>query len=197
MMDDLLGAASDPFDTSGLDYALQAYDTFQKVQLGVFGAGAGFNLLKAGKKLWGKYVTRSGGRQSLLGVLEGGMNRTRQFFRPRNSKAGWTVPNPGRGWRVGDPINNLTEQGTAPHWPAIRKRFWKNEAYYNPQAWDSTQVQRMQRGLAPQQFNELTGKWESMELHHDPAQRFGGMYEFYLVWPSQHAEIDDFRRLRR
>jgi filamentous hemagglutinin len=53
----------------------------------------------------------------------------------------------------------------------------------------------MEQGLAPQRKNQLTGEMESMELHHDPAQRDGGMYDFVEYWPDEHANNDKFRRL--
>ncbi len=53
----------------------------------------------------------------------------------------------------------------------------------------------MEKGLAPQKFNEATQKWESKELHHMPPQRDGGLFDFEEVWPDKHAEIDDFRHI--
>jgi RHS repeat-associated protein len=100
-----------------------------------------------------------------------------------------------RGWRVGDPINNLTANGNEPSWTAVRQRYWKNEAFSNPSSFDEQNLMRMSQGLAPQRLNPITGKIESMELHHDPPQRDGGLFDFEKVWPSQHSLIDPFRQL--
>ncbi len=53
----------------------------------------------------------------------------------------------------------------------------------------------MEKGLAPQRFNEPTGSWEKLELHHAPAQREGGLFDFIEVWPDEHAKLDRFRHL--
>jgi len=105
-----------------------------------------------------------------------------------------TEANLTRGWKLGDPINNLTSKGNVPAWGTVRQRFWKNEALNNPGEYNADNVSRMQRGLAPQRLNEATGKWESMELHHTPAQRDGGLFDVQKVWPDEHALIDPYRR---
>jgi filamentous hemagglutinin len=99
------------------------------------------------------------------------------------------------GWSGGDPINNLTWSGRVPSWSAVRSRVWKNEAFYNFDSYDLFNNARMVRGLAPQQLNPLTGQLESMELHHWPAQRDGGLFDVRMVWPGEHAAIDPFRQL--
>ncbi|MBN1647834.1 MAG: serine hydrolase [Spirochaetales bacterium] len=99
------------------------------------------------------------------------------------------------GWKVGDPITNLTSKGNTPAWTTVRQRFWKNEAFLNPKSYSAENLLRMQKGLAPQQFNPATGLMESMELHHIPPMRDGGLFEFIKVWPSEHAAIDPFRHL--
>ena len=100
-----------------------------------------------------------------------------------------------RGWRQGDPITNLTRQGNVPKWSTIRQRYWKNEALYNPSAWKKADLERMQRGLAPQRLNRETGVWESKELHHIPPQREGGLFDFVPLWPDEHAAVDTYRYL--
>ncbi len=50
----------------------------------------------------------------------------------------------------------------------------------------------MEKGLAPQRASS-TGKIESRELHHDPAQRDGGLFDFVEVWPDEHAKLDPKR----
>lgn len=47
--------------------------------------------------------------------------------------------------------------------------------------------------MAPQQINERTGILESKELHHNPAQRHGGMYDIVPVWPDEHENLDKYR----
>jgi RHS repeat-associated protein len=98
-----------------------------------------------------------------------------------------------RGWKVGDPINNLTREGNVPSWSAVRERFWKNEALNNPGNYSPENLDRMRKGLAPQRVNDVSGKLESMELHHDPPQRSGGLFDVKPVWPNEHAELDPFR----
>jgi len=99
------------------------------------------------------------------------------------------------GWKVGDPINNRTFKGAVPSWSTVRARYWKNRALNSSEGEFSPENKvRMQKGLAPQRVNPQTGKTESMELHHDPPQRDGGMYDVVEVWPSEHAAIDPYRQ---
>jgi RHS repeat-associated protein len=99
------------------------------------------------------------------------------------------------GWKVGDPITNLTRTGKVPLWSTVRARFWKNEALLHPELYEEGNLARMQKGLAPQRINPNTGELESMELHHNPAQRDGGLFEFQKCWPDEHAAIDPYRNL--
>jgi YD repeat-containing protein len=108
-----------------------------------------------------------------------------------------TLPNSTRGWRVGDPVNNLTSAGNVPSWATVRSRYWKNEALTNAAEWSEDNVARMQSGLAPQRMNPYTGELESMELNHVPAQRDGGLFDVEQVWPDDHAAVDPFRQLGR
>jgi hypothetical protein len=112
----------------------------------------------------------------------------------RSAPTGPTLPNTTRGWRVGDPINDLTSTGRVPSWTAVRQRFWKNEAHFNPGNYSEANLARMRQGLAPQRINPRTGQLESMELHHTPPQRDGGLFDVRPVWPDDHALIDPFRR---
>jgi filamentous hemagglutinin len=84
----------------------------------------------------------------------------------------------------------------------VRKRHWKNRAEeikLNPNSAPTFATQpnleRMKRGMAPQKFNERTGLWESMELHHTPPQRQGGLFDFVELWPEEHVKLDNFRQL--
>lgn len=104
-----------------------------------------------------------------------------------------TLPNATLGWKVGDPINNLTSKGNVPSWSTVRARFWKNEAVGNSGTYSPANIKRMQQGLAPQRINPTTGRVESMELHHTPPQRDGGLFDVQKVWPDEHAALDPFR----
>ena len=133
------------------------------------------------------------GGSSLAGLFFDGA----QWARAGRRITGSTIRGAGtvRGWRQGDPITNLTRQGNVPAWSTIRRRYWKNEALYNPSKWNEGQLERMQRGLAPQRKNLETGVWESMELHHIPPQREGGLFDFVPLWPEEHAAVDTYRYL--
>ena len=48
----------------------------------------------------------------------------------------------------------------------------------------------MEKGLAPQYEHEVTGKIESMELHHNPPQREGGLFDFKEVTIDEHGRLD-------
>ena len=106
-----------------------------------------------------------------------------------------TRANATRGWKVGDPINNLTKKGNVPKWDAVRKRYWKNQGHYNAKNYKPKDLKRMRKGLAPQRLNSKTGRWESMELHHNPARRKGGLFDFQSMWPNKHSQVDPFRHV--
>ena len=97
------------------------------------------------------------------------------------------------GWKVGEPYNNRTLKGFEPKWTTVRQRYWKNRAISHPEEYGTANVERMKRGLAPQRPNPLTQEIESMELHHNPAQKNGGRYDFTELWPDEHAAIDPKR----
>ncbi len=102
-----------------------------------------------------------------------------------------------RGWKVGEPITNRTIFGTVPKWNTVRRRYWKNRAEWaksnSSHKYGDENIPRMEKGLAPQRFNSRTAEFESMELHHDPAQRDGGLFDFIEVWPNEHAAVDPNR----
>ena len=74
------------------------------------------------------------------------------------------------GWKVGDDITNLTKAGNIPSWTTVRNRYWKNEAYYNPNLYLKSDLTRMSKGRAPIGYDGF-----SMELHH-PNGRKGQNY---------------------
>ena len=98
-----------------------------------------------------------------------------------------------KGRKVGDDITNLTRPGNVPSWEAVRARYWKEAALSQPERYEADQLERMRKGLAPQRTNPKTGEIESMELHHNPAQRDGGLFDVVDVWPDEHAALDNNR----
>ena len=54
-------------------------------------------------------------------------------------------------------------------------------------------IERMERGLAPQVEHPRTGKMVSVELHHIPPQREGGLFDFIEVTPWEHEGMDPHR----
>ncbi len=114
-------------------------------------------------------------------------------------KFGWAFKLLGKGgevgWKVGEPITNLTAKGSVPVWNTVRQRFWKNEALVNGSTYSEANIIRMRKGFAPQRLNPNTGLMESMELHHHILpQRNGGLFDFMKVWPEEHRAIDPFRK---
>ena len=55
----------------------------------------------------------------------------------------------------------------------------------------------MKKGLAPQRYNHDIEKFESIELHHVPSQRKGGLFNFIEVTPEQHAQMDPSRFIKK
>jgi len=104
------------------------------------------------------------------------------------------APHATKGWKAGDPITNLTSKGATPSWSTVRRRYWKNQALYHPERYSPSNLERTRKGLAPQRYNRAKGVWESMELHHSPAMREGGLFDFVEVWPDEHRAVDPFRR---
>ena len=47
------------------------------------------------------------------------------------------------GWKVGDPLDNLTSAGNVPSWSTVRQRYWKNEAYYDSGRYDDENLERL------------------------------------------------------
>lgn len=97
-----------------------------------------------------------------------------------------------KGWKVGDPIDNLTRTGKEPSWSTVRARYWKNKAYYYADDYLDTDLIRMRKGLAP--IEPETGA--SMELHHKNGRDIPNPHNIenlQEVWPWEHDAIDKFR----
>lgn len=112
------------------------------------------------------------------------------------NKTSPTQANSTIGWNVGDPIHNLTKEGKVPKWSTVRQRHWKNKAHeanLSSHEYSDKNLKRMRRGLAPQRLNGSIGKLESLELHHNPPQRDGGLFDFIELWPDEHSAIDPKR----
>jgi len=116
---------------------------------------------------------------------------------PMTGRVAPTQANSVKGWVSGQPIQNLTSKGNVPKWSTVRQRHWKNRAEWaksnSNSPYGEDNIRRMENGLAPQRVNVKTGQLEKMELHHDPAQRDGGLFDFIEVWPEEHAQLDPKR----
>lgn len=113
-----------------------------------------------------------------------------------------TCVNNVKGWSIGQPINNLTGKGDIPRWSSVRQRHWKNKAYLHengqiqgPLVYEASteNVARMKQGLAPQ-IKNARGQLESIELHHSPPQREGGLFNFIEVTQKEHISLDPYRK---
>ncbi len=92
--------------------------------------------------------------------------------------------------------------GDVPSWSTVRARHWKNKALdhklgkvtgelkYEP---TRENIARMEKGLAPKYMNKKTLKTESVELHHEPPQRDGGLFDFEELTVKEHMEKDSQR----
>lgn len=97
-----------------------------------------------------------------------------------------------QGWKLGDPIDVKTKAGNDPSWSTVRSRYWKNEAYYNPQRYSADNISRMQSGRAP--LHSTLGV--PRELHHINGREIANPHNISNlkpVWPWEHADIDLFR----
>ena len=99
-----------------------------------------------------------------------------------------------RGWYVGQPIHNRTTFGAVPKWSTVRQRYWRNQAHFHPERFDARNLERAKNGLAEQRLSSA-GKIETMELHHIPPRRDGGLFDFVELWPEEHAAADRYRRI--
>ncbi|MDX2065565.1 MAG: hypothetical protein SFX74_07480, partial [Fimbriimonadaceae bacterium] len=151
-----------------------------------------------------QYASTVGSLLSLrAGGLKGSGRSGVRSARPRSGELAKSAPkitlaNSTKGWKVGDPINNLTRAGNIPKWPSVRMRHWKNRAHYaKPGEFTDENIARMKRGRAPLVQDKQTGEVGPLELHHHIVpQRSGGLFDFIEVTPSQHAKIDAMRHLK-
>ena len=171
-----------------INAVMSAYD----VGAGGFHVGYGLNRVANGDS-GGWLEVLSGGLQVAGGIAGAKSATSNGSAAACNAKP--TQPNSTREWKVGQPINNLTAKGNVPTWNAVRQRYWKNEAIRNPAGYNASNLGRMKQGRAPQRIDPARGVRESMELHHTPPQRQGGLFDVIPVWPAQHAKIDPFRRI--
>ena len=100
-----------------------------------------------------------------------------------------------KGWKVGDPIDNLTRAGKEPSWSAVRSRYWKNEAYNNPEKYSVENLGRMKKGKAPleNRFNQ------SIELHHKEGRSIVNPHNeknLEPLTPWEHGEKDPYRHYK-
>ena len=150
------------------------YDAW--VSEGAYGAGRqlGYDVSAAGMA----YLT---GRVAY--GYRGGAGATATAQVPRNTNVGW---------RVGQPIDNLTAAGNTPSWNTVKQRYWKNEAFNNPGAYSTNNLARMQQGLAPLHPTYNV----PMELHHVGGRNIPNPHalnNLQPVWPWEHAAIDPYR----
>lgn len=86
-------------------------------------------------------------------------------------------------------------------WGKSRTNYWRQESRQNPKAYSPANVERMRNGLAPQRVNPMSGRSESMELHHGTVPQRSGLprsitdtrWNLRRVWPDEHRAIDPFR----
>jgi hypothetical protein len=119
------------------------------------------------------------------------------------------------GWRPGQPIDQLTEEGQYPEWysmalPAkvntIQGRYWMNRAMFAQSGeFTSEQLNMMRLGFAPEarayvRMNKTgESKWITarLELHHVCGGRgipgFDTPRNLEEVWPWQHESLDPSR----
>jgi len=103
-------------------------------------------------------------------------------------------------WKRGDAIDKPMPNGSNPDWGTVRSRYWKNrhEATVNSGEFRGSNLERMNQGSAPKDYNPRTGQEESRELHHVNPQRNNGSngpINLRELTPEQHAAIDPYRHL--
>ncbi|MGE5455740.1 MAG: RHS repeat-associated core domain-containing protein, partial [Ignavibacteriales bacterium] len=100
------------------------------------------------------------------------------------------------GWKVGDNITNFTRAGNAPAWNTVKSRYWKNEAFYNPNIYNPDNLSRMRKGNAPLATYKLNGRMYPMELHHINGRNITNPHNLNNLQPLtpwDHSTIDPYR----
>jgi hypothetical protein len=97
------------------------------------------------------------------------------------------------GWKVGDSIDNYTKAGNQPSWSTVKSRYWKNEAYYNPNKYTQSNLDLMSKGKAPLVKFTENGKLYPMELHHPNGRIDNNFWNFKPLTPWSHSVVDPFR----
>ncbi|MBS0651034.1 MAG: hypothetical protein JSR93_07730, partial [Verrucomicrobia bacterium] len=180
----------------GFDTQTKAVENFEKIaDLGHQYIDAAFSTSIAEKyttKLKSAFMFKDDMKVGIIPIAPGAAGSI-----PMTGRVAPTQANSVKGWTTGQPIQNLTTKGNVPKWSTVRQRHWKNRAEWaksNPNSpYGEDNIHRMENGLAPQRLNVKTGQLEKMELHHDPAQRDGGLFDFIEVWPEEHAQLDPKR----
>lgn len=99
-------------------------------------------------------------------------------------------------WTVLEPINKKKYNGENPTWATVRRRYWKQEAYYNSNNYTAEALARMQRGQAPLVWDTKFKKYMSMEIHHINGRKISDPHNIdnlQALTPAQHAKVDSFR----
>ena len=98
----------------------------------------------------------------------------------------------GKGWKVGDPIDNLTKSGKEPSWRTVKARYWKNQAHLYPEDYSESDLINMRKGNAPRHPKYGV----PMELHHKNGRKIPNPHNennLEALWPWEHADKDPFR----
>jgi RHS repeat-associated protein len=145
------------------------------------------SVIQTGVTVYGGYQLGKFAYNKLSQIYQG-----TQFDKFSNVKFNNNLESKAKGWKVGDPIDNLTKAGNEPSWSTVRARYWKNEAMNNPFDYSVENLNLMNNGRAP--FDVDLGV--SMEIHHINGRNImnpNNINNLMKVWPWQHAEIDKFR----
>ena len=97
-----------------------------------------------------------------------------------------------KGWKVGDPIDNLTKAGNEPSWSTVRSRYWKNEAFYNASEYCESDLILMRKGRAPRHPEIDVPK----EIHHINGREIENPHNIENLedlWPWDHDIKDKYR----
>lgn len=173
-VDDFIGYEAEPLDES---WRYQAGALAFVIGTAGIGGGAG------GAKVLG----RGGAVSGLIGRI---------FKRPIAQDAVETLVVRQKGWKVGDPIENLTAKGSEPGWTTVRTRYWKNIADDAlPGEFRPADLARMAEGKPPLHHHIQVPK----ELDHIVQRQHGGTHakeNLREVWPWEHAALDPHRHYK-